>query len=638
MAADRAACVEELSRMTTELKSEVRDGADLTVHQEMRMEYLLQQLSCPDKVIKLSWQVEHLKKCVESSQREVEALKELNEQQQQELAIQWEKRQQAMAENRVHHSQASMVSEQYENLKEATDSLTLEKHELEEELKCVSRELQSVRSSCGNGHESVHQQLARLQAELTVAETESQQAQEREQKYKQKVVDLQQMTEGAFRFLQDALQQCSSLSQWQRDMRNLTDQLGLEVGSMLTHCESIHNVTSCREVDLETLKIHKERLEQDKLGLQSERNSSAETHKEEAGSLQGTVAALEKKLSEQNKTSKVAGMQQEISDLQERAVHLESEVEAAERKWQEETDALQTRIDLLDKGRSNLEKHAQDKEKEIEEMKSRLSAAEVVAIQEKDLAANELQAITAKHKEDLDAVNRQLAEALDEKKEAQASVALLQEKVAHLESTVAAQASLCDEVRHLTDSLSATKEECQAKSEQLAAACAACDGLEEEVSSLRFIISRLEDKLASSVAECQRANEALTAAREQYADAARLWQEELDALGEEAANRSIWPKAVRELVERSERNAKNSALASAKEKLETLRCELHDERSRYKGQEAKNEERVLEAETARQTAEVRVRQLEGEMNEREQLLQARVAEAEVVGLPVQEPC
>ena len=92
-----------------------------------------------------------------------------------------------MAENRVHHSQASMVSEQFENLKEATDSLTLEKHELEEELKYVSKELQSVRSSCGSGHESMHQQLARLQAELTVAETEYEQAQEREQEYKQKV-------------------------------------------------------------------------------------------------------------------------------------------------------------------------------------------------------------------------------------------------------------------------------------------------------------------------------------------------------------------------------------------------------------------------------------------------------------------
>ena len=79
----------------------------------------------------------------------------------------------------------SSVSQQFENLKEATDNLSIEKEELEEELRSVNRELDTVRSLVGNGQGPSQQQVTALQDELTAALDQYEQLYKREQVYRQ---------------------------------------------------------------------------------------------------------------------------------------------------------------------------------------------------------------------------------------------------------------------------------------------------------------------------------------------------------------------------------------------------------------------------------------------------------------------
>lgn len=155
-----------MEQMITDLRIEIKGHSSLTLQQEVQLEYLKQQLSGPDKVISLTMEIESLKKRLEDCQRELKAQRDLNDQQQQELTIQWQSKQLAVAENLSQTHRVSSFSQQLEHVVEANEALEAEKMEMEEELVEVREEreqlAQQYNQKCAELYEEIDQLKKRL--------------------------------------------------------------------------------------------------------------------------------------------------------------------------------------------------------------------------------------------------------------------------------------------------------------------------------------------------------------------------------------------------------------------------------------------------------------------------------------------
>jgi len=135
MLKEKEAGFKSMEAMLWDLEQEVKGHhKSLSVQQEVQLEYLKQQLSSPERVIQLSWEIENLRRKSEDYQRELKALKDLQDQQQQELAIQWQSKQQAVAEKLSQHHSLSSYSQQLDHAIVVHEALQSEKLALEEAL------------------------------------------------------------------------------------------------------------------------------------------------------------------------------------------------------------------------------------------------------------------------------------------------------------------------------------------------------------------------------------------------------------------------------------------------------------------------------------------------------------------------
>ena len=154
-----------MEQMITDLRVEMKGHQSISLQQEVQLEYLKQQLSSSDKVISLTWEMENLKKSLEESQRELKAQRDLNDQQQQELTIQWQSKQQAVAETLSQNHRVFSFSQQLEHVVEANEALESEKLELEEALEQARVEAEEIREERDLKIQELHQTMTSVRAE-----------------------------------------------------------------------------------------------------------------------------------------------------------------------------------------------------------------------------------------------------------------------------------------------------------------------------------------------------------------------------------------------------------------------------------------------------------------------------------------
>jgi len=335
-------------QMISELRDEIKGYDALTLQQEVQLEYIRQQLSSSDKVVSLTWENENLKKLLEECERDLKQQTDLNEQQQQELTIQWESKQQAVAAKLSQNHRVSSFSQQLEHAVQAKEALEAEKQELEESLETSREEAEHLRQET----RALHSQMQGLRCEL-------------ESEKKKKCGLTAEACQEILQALSGVGAVISSLERPLEDLDSSRNDLaqslsGLEIKCTDWKMEEIV-LKEDKEILLEELRSMKERLsvaqfqrqraEQEKTGLQEILTLTTETTSSEILSLQNQLCEMSWNLdTERNRHQREqTQLKQKIADLQSRVNSLGVGLSEERQKRSQEVKALSEKLEASKK-------------------------------------------------------------------------------------------------------------------------------------------------------------------------------------------------------------------------------------------------------------------------------------------------
>ncbi|GMH35805.1 hypothetical protein BSKO_03673 [Bryopsis sp. KO-2023] len=646
-----------MSDVLTRLREQLQNRKVLSLQQEVQLEYLQQQLAAPDKVIKLSWEVEGLRKSFGESEKELEALREQSDQQQQELTIQWETKQQALAESQVHHHEVSSVAQQVDHLQQANDELETEKAEMEQELAECREELETLRKEMEaiDPGRSVRVGANDMEEEVVSGEEEEEEEDEEDEEEEEEEDSVNQANDGVVveggvpgnvvqEQLKDILTRLQDVNCSMDGAKAWAEQIVLEKNQLKSAAEEVEEETYDMSDKAEAMLSIRDDLEAEIQGLQADVRLS-ESIKEK---LENAVRNVQAKLKATAGSAALAEEQYcaDIRELQQRLADLQSAADC-------EVGTLKGTKEFLEAENERLESHALDlsvqlekTEESVSDVKSQLNSEqrshqatkqEVVSVnqilaQERRIAKDSL----ANAEREIGILKGEVDGAF-EKLEAQREnlsneVQGWKAKASELEAVLDQREKLREEVKDLSKRLSSKEVALDSECKKSSTLSLTRDKLQQEVSSIQLVVHRLEDRVTSSEAEVSRLNELLESERGRYSAAARSWEEELDGIAEMTVPRSSWPVSVRKLVEYCEQAAADKVESEQRAVQIELEQEVEDATDRLEVIEAQGEKDLKKIETEKAAIMRRVTQLEGEMRERECKLQEKISHLEELSM------
>eukprot|EP00210_Caulerpa_lentillifera_P004792 g4574.t1 len=593
MLKDKEASLQSLQGMLCELEEDIKGHQSLSVQQEVQLEYLKQQLSSPERVIQLTWEIENLKRKSEDNQRELKALRDLQDQQQQELAIQWQSKQQAVAEKLSQHHSLSTYSQQLDHVIEVHEALQSEKQELEDALQEAKNETEKTRKELGEQVEDLERQLkserCRPRGLLSPQDC-------------QEILDQLNLTQEALKGSTEFLVQFQDLLSAFYKLHELCKE-------WKTETEFAKNAF-LEEMDFikEKLKIAeglKLRAEQEKSGLQEILSLTSETTSQEIINLQNQVQDLTTKLADKNEVlqqtmNKISQQDIQIHQLQQKLTNKESELDSEKQDLDKQFQTVLNERSLLEERVRNYK--------------------QVIAGLNKDLGSYDVR----------------LKEATKQQESHLSSFRIEQEKREVLENTVQelkqqlidfeSHCARFDELEEAVEILMNQKQDLRSQLEDLRKQD---KSKEQEISLLQEELNELKDKISEGVKERLSLQQQLSNAKQQLIDENANWEAEFSKIGDLEIPRDQWKQPVTTLVQHCETKVLQNCAKETEAKIEKMKLELEESVEKLNVLVMDGKHQLQDVEEENWNLQEKIENLQNEMKHRESSLRQEITELKV---------
>ena len=543
-----------MEQMITDLRVEIKGHQSITLQQEVQLEYLKQQLSSSDKVISLTWEMENLKKSLEESQRELKAQRDLNDQQQQELTIQWQSKQQAVAETLSQNHRVFSFSQQLEHVVEANEALESEKLELEEALEQARVEAEEIREERDLKVQELHRAMTSVRAGGRNRDKESKVL---------TAIDCQDIVaslNSLLKLIEDTMKIsdkdiAASKTSLQRLILSLNMQCADWKDSSLTQdAESIElkrQVTELAE-KLSLSESRRLRAEQEKKGVQEILSLTSETTSTEILKLQTQLSEVTEKLEKEQKRAEQASSsaEKQLLDLMAQLERTATSLESLKRESTEQIRSLKDKLDTANKVNRNLVPSWRNCGlQENVNLETRMqSYKDVISGLNRDLSS------TDGKLKDLNKVVEQNASAYRVEKERTEEL----EQALHLckqelEERTEERSDLqerCLQLKSLKESLDVLSTEKHQIAEQFTEIQASHEALRNKYDRSLEHLEAIKTEKETWLQERRRFEEQLLEEQQNLIDARTKWEAEITAITETDVARNRWPPAILAIVQK----------------------------------------------------------------------------------------